>query len=608
MTSKVVLRIRNLIFCCLLFSGTVSQAWCQKQPQPIGQFFLNIHTVCKDSGFALPMLSLKTSFTSEAEASSYVGRIPRLLISKGYPAASVDSIWQKNDTFYIDLFLGQKYQWVLLNADSIEPPALESAGFFENNYNGKPVNIFNLQLLQNRLLDYYEKHGYPFSSVFLDSIQMHEGLLSAQLVLEKSVIYHIDSIRLYGKARLNAKYLQRYLDISNGSIYNKAKLQQIDSRMAELQFLSIVQPSDITMLGAGAVVNVYAEPKKSSQVNFLVGILPASSLNNKLQFTGDVNLDLRNVFGNAESILVKWQQLQPQSPRINLGYSQPYMFNSPFGGHFLFDLFKKDSNFLQVNAVAGIQYYLSLHQFGKLYMQWQNNILLAGAVDTNRVKLKKELPANIDMGAVNIGFNYEWISTNYRFNPRKGNELNAEMIVGIKTYHKNADIAKLKEPSFDYASLYDSLKAKNYQLRLKLTAAHYFPISKSATFKAGFSGGYYTSPNVFRNDLFQIGGYKLLRGFNEESIYASRYAACSAEYRYLIGLNSYLFTFADGGLVKFKYQAVNAGYHLVSAGIGMLFETKAGMINVSYALGKRNDVKFNIKEASKLHFGFINYF
>ena len=108
--------------------------------------------------------------------------------------------------------------------------------------------------------------------------------------------------------------------------------------------------------------------------------------------------------------------------------------------------------------------------------------------------------------------------------------------------------------------------------------------------------------------MFQIGGYKLLRGFNEESIYASRYAVFTAEYRYLIGLNSFLFAFTDVGYVKNKFQQVNINNQFIGAGLGIMYETKAGLLNVSYAMGKRDNIKFNFREASKLHFGYINYF
>ncbi len=592
-----------MLFCCIPIF-----VWAQKTGDNKSPFQLYIHHVGKDSGFVIPSLALQTGFNSQEEALSYLNKLPQLLAGRGYPVASVDSSWQQGDTLHAQLYTGQKYNWVQLSTNSIDKQALDAAGFTQKNYSNKPLNILQLQLLQERLLNYYEKHGYPFAAVFLDSINIAEDKMSALLKADKGLLYHIDSIRMFGKVKLSSKFLQRYFNIANGSIYNKEKLQQVDKRMLELPFLTPVQPSDITMLGSGSVLNLYADPKRSSQVNFLLGFLPASSQNAKLQLTGDVNLDLKNIFGGAEEVLVKWQQLQPKSPRLNLGFTQPYIFNSPFGINFLFDLFKKDSNFLQINAQAGVQYNLSANQFGKLFIQWQNNTLLSGAVDTNYIKLQKELPPNIDVGAVNVGINYELVATNYRFNPRSGNEINGITLVGIKTIRQNADITSIKDPFFNYASLYDSVNAKSYQLRFKISAAHYFPLSKTATFKTMMHGGYFTSPNIFRNELFQIGGYKLLRGFNEESIYASRYAVFSAEYRYLVGLNSYLFAFTDAGLVKNKYQAVNVNNQFIGAGIGILYETKAGLLNVSYAFGKRNDVKFNIREASKLHFGYINYF
>jgi outer membrane protein assembly factor BamA len=593
----------GFILCC-----TQAQVWSQNNTTVINSFALVIHPVSKDSGFKTPSFGLQTVFNTEMEVLAYVNKIPQLLTSMGYPVASVDSTWRRADSFHIQLYTGQRFQWVQLSVANIDKQALDAAGYAAKNFRNKPLNMPQLQALQERLLNYFEKQGYPFASVYLDSITLSGDKMSALLKADRGVLYHIDSIRMFGKMKLSKKFLQRYLAIENGSNYNKQKLQQVDKKMLELPFVTAVQPSDVTMLGSGAVLNLYGDPKKSSQVNFLLGFLPASSDNSKLQLTGDVNLDLKNMFGGAEEILVKWQQLQPKSPRLNLGFTQPYIFNSPFGLNFLFDLFKKDSNFLQLNAQAGVQYYLSANQFGKLFLQWQNNTLLSGAVDTNMIKNQKLLPPNIDVSAVNVGVNYDLMGTNYRFNPRKGNEISFSGMVGIKNIRQNADITSIKDPSFNYASLYDSIKPKSYQVRLKVGASHYFPIAKTATLKTTVNTGYYTSPNIFRNELFQIGGYKLLRGFNEESIYASRYAVFTAEYRYLIGLNSFLFVFTDVGYVKNKFQQVNINNQFVGAGLGIMYETRAGLLNLSYALGKRDDVKFNIREASKLHFGYINYF
>ena len=181
-------------------------------------------------------------------------------------------------------------------------------------------------------------------------------------------------------------------------------------------------------------------------------------------------------------------------------------------------------------------------------------------------------------------------------------------LAGIKNIEKNNDIISLFTPGFDYNSLYDSLKLRSYQVRIKIAAAHYFPLTKSSTFKTSLSTGIYSSPAIFRNEVFQIGGYRLLRGFDEESIYATQYGVFTAEYRSLLGLNSYLFAFIDGGGTKAKYQDVNTNNFFTSAGLGIVYETKAGLLNLSLALGKRGDIPFNIRQASKIHFGYVNYF
>lgn len=492
--------------------------------------------------------------------------------------------------------------------DGIDKAAMDASRFREKDYQGKLLNIQQLVALQQRLLDHYEKSGYPFAEIFLDSIRLDDNKMDALLRAKKGPLYKIDSIRVFGKAKISKKFLRHYLDLPNGSLYNKTKLEQVSKRLLELPYLQEVQHNDITMLGTGAVLNLYLAPKRSSQANFLIGFLPNASQTGKLQLTADVNLNLKNALNNGETILLNWQQLQAKSPRLNLGYQQPYIFNSSFGFDFAFDLFKKDSTFLQVNALLGVQYLLSANQSGKIFVQWQNSFLLANGVDTNQVKATKTLPPNIDVSAVNIGLDYDWSKTDYRLNPRKGNEIKLTASVGIKNIKRNNDVISIKDPSFNYASLYDSLKERAYQFKIKLSASHYFPLGKQATFKAAVNGGVFTSPNIFRNELFQIGGYKLLRGFSEESIYATQYVVLTAEYRYRIDLNSFLFGFVDGGWVKNKYQTVDLKNSYIGAGLGLAFETKFGLLNISYAAGKRNDVKLNLREASKIHFGYVNYF
>jgi len=591
-----------LLFSCCFFST----AYCQLNDS--FQHRLNIRYVGKDSSFNAPGLQLKTGFDNQLMCLDYVNKLPAQLQLKGYIGSSIDSIQLDSTSTSIQLYLGEQQEWVQLSADSIDKRALDAGGFFAGNFNNKPVDFNQLQILKERLLNYYENNGYPFAAVYLDSIRMNASDMNAVLKVNPGPLYHVDSIRVFGKVKISSYFLQRYLGIPNKSIYSKEKLEKVSKKMTELPYVQEVQPSDLTMLGTGSVLNLYLQPKRSSQVNFLIGFLPANNQTGKLQLTGDVNLNLKNALGAGETIAVNWQQLQLGSPRLNIGYQHPYIFKSPFGIDFSFGLFKKDSTFLQLNAQLGVQYLLSANQSGKLFIQQQKTTLLASGVDTNQVRFSKKLPPNIDVSAVSIGVDYEWANTNYRFNPRSGNELKIVTTVGIKTISKNADIVNITDPAFDYNTLYDSLKLKTYQLRLQLNAAHYFPSGKRSTLKLQLNGGVFSSPSIFRNELFQIGGFKLLRGFDEESIYASQYGVFTAEYRYLLGLNSFMFGFVDAGWAKNKFQDINVSNNFISTGIGLLFETKFGLLNMSFAVGKRNDVNLDLKNASKIHFGYINYF
>ena len=601
------------IFYRLYFTATFVIAVCvtsavYAQQPSINKYQLYINFTGKDSFFKPATLKLETNFTNQAGCIDYVNKLPTLLNIKGYPAASVDSVIYDSAFCSVQLYLGIQYTFVKLHTDNIEQEALYISGFTGKAMVNKPVNMVQLETGKERILAYYEKLGYPFAAVFLDSIRMDDGGMAASLKVDKGPLYHIDSIRIKGKVKISNSFLHRYLSIAKGSVYNKDKLDQVSKRLLELPYLQEEQPSELVMLGTGSLLDIYLVPKKSSQINFLVGFLPANNQSNKLRLTGDVNLNLRNALGSGETILLNWQQLQVNSPRINIGFQQPYIFKSPFGLDFAFDLFKKDSTFLQINAQAGIQYLLTAKQSGKVFIQSQSSFLLGSGIDTNSVKISKTLPPNIDIKAINVGLDFELNTTNYRFNPKTGNEFRLISSVGIKTIGKNNEILALKDASFNYSSLYDSFKLRTYQIKARLSYAHYFSSGKRSTLKVALNTAIFSSQSIFRNELFQIGGFKLLRGFDEESIYATQYGVATLEYRNLVGLNSYLFSFADAGLTKNKYQLTNVSNHFISGGIGLVFETKAGLLNMSFAVGKRNDIKFDLKQSAKIHFGYINYF
>ncbi len=564
----------------------------------------------KDTSLDVRAIGLQEDFTRKEECTVYLDKLVADLRSKGYLTASLDSIHADSSAAIAWLFLGETYKWAHVMEPNGEEKLLLETGWNPGLFAGKKMDMARLGAWQEKALVYLENHGYPFAEIKLDSMQLDSSGVTAKLVISKGPLYKIDSLRNAGKARISNYFLQQYLGIPNGTIYRKEKLDQISRRIMELPYVKESGPWDLTMLGTGATLNLYLEPKKSSQIDALIGFLPGNEQNGgKLLLTGEANINLRNALGGGESIGVNWQQLQVRSPRLDLFFAQPYLFHSPFGLDFHFNLYKKDSSYLNLNFQIGLQYLASARQSGRIFYQlFRTNLL---SVDTNYVKAVKQLPPFLDISSSNLGLDYQFNNTDYRFNPRSGNEVSIVLSGGLRNVHKNANITSLSTDAsgkpFDFNSLYDTVKLKSYLLRLKLNAAHHFRLTRQSTLRSAVQGGWLQTQQAFANEAFQIGGYRLLRGFDEESIFATGYAVGTAEYRYLIGLNSYLFAFTDYGWAKNSSFAALSSHTYLGLGMGIAFETKAGIFNLSYAVGKRNDLPFSLRQ-SKIHIGFVSLF
>ncbi len=571
------------------------------------QYYLVIFPGNKEAALVYASLKLQTSFRNRSACAAYIYNLQNTLLSKGYPAASVDSVHYDSAKATVYLYTGRYYEVASISISDEDQRLVEQSGWNMRSLQSKPLTTAHISAFQSGILNYLENNGYPFARLQLDSIVFNNEKMAAKLKIEEGPLYKIDSIRVYGNAKIANTFLQQYLQIPNGTIYRKAILQNISKKLSELPYLQEQQTWNMTMLGTGSVLNLYLQSRKSSQVDVLVGFLPSNeqTINNKILITGDANINLRNAFGTGEIIGLNWQQIQIKSPRLNLAFQQPFVFGSAFGIHTTFDLFKKDSSFLNLNFLAGLQYALSTAQKGSVFIQNLTTNLLS--VDTSLVKRVKKLPDQIDASSFNLGVSYEINTTDYRFNPKRGFEVNWIASAGLRKLRKNNVILTLKDPLFSYASLYDSVKQNSYQLRARLNAAYYIQAGQQSTFKTAVNSGWFHSPAVFRNELFQIGGYKLLRGFDEESIFASGYVTGTFEYRYLIGINSFLSSFIDAGWTANNSNNLHTRNKYLGGGIGLALETKAGIINISYAAGKRDDSKFNLRQ-SKIHIGYVNYF
>lgn len=590
-----IINVSQLLLFSFLFVNATAQHNCK----------LIIHPVSTDS-LNIISLNLQTIFNTKVYCIQYTNQLPSLLAIKGFAAASIDSVWEDSLSVSINLFVGEKYEWQKLFINDSNKILLSSLGYSAENFTKQNFSAAKLEQLYTAVINYYSSNGYPFAVVFLDSIFLNNNKISARLTIKPNSQYHIDTIIVEGDMRISKFFLQHYLQIHEHDVYSESKLNFINQRLSLLTYLQQSKPWQIEMLNTGAALHLYLQPTRNNNINVLVGLLPQNAeTGGKLLFTGEAMVGLRNSFGSGETIGLNWQQLQPKSPQLNLSYQQPYIFHSLFGSAINFQLYKQDSQYVNISGQVSVQYELTQHQSGAVIIQTLNTNVLS--VDTNIVKQTHLLPVIADISSTGVGLQYNFYNTDYRFNPRRGNELTVTGSLGNKKIKKNNAIVNIKDPGFNADNLYDTIKLHSYEFRLQASASKYFPLGKQAAIKLAINAGWYQSPNYFQNELFRIGGFRLLRGFDEASIYTNRYSAETAEYHYLLARNSWFYGFTDFGWAAYKANNIQFSHTYLGFGIGLSLETGTGIFSISLAEGKRNDSKLNFQQ-SKIHLGFISLF
>ncbi len=546
----------------------------------------------------LNKITIKDSLQLQSECKSLLHKY----IQEGFLLASIDSIYTSNLNLIINFHKGNKFKNASIKYDSVQTEILQACGIRPPKNNLEPIQLKNDI---EKILIFCENNGYPFASIFYKNIIINDSILTADLFLNKSLFVTYDTISHYSNTKISRNYLANYLGIQEGKPYNKSKLLVLSKRMNQLPFLALQNKPTITFWKDKASVNITTIAKNASKFDFLIGVLPNIVDGvQKFTITGNLNADLFNILSYGERLGFSFAQLRPESPQFDLKIQYPYVLNTDFGLDFGFNLYKRDSIYLDIKNELGIQYIFNAEsQVKLLYNTFSSSNL---SINAQSIIQSRQLPNTLDISQQNLGLEFNLQKLNYIYNPQKGFNLSVRILGGIRTIQKNLKIlALLSDDGFNFESLYDTVTLSSYQLKTNIKMDYFIPLSKLTTFKFGINTGFiYTNGTIYQNEKYRLGGNRLLRGFDEESIFTSKYAVITGEYRLLLSTNSNLFAFYDQALVQLKDNSSDSPY---SFGTGITFETKSGIFGISFAVGATQDTPIDLKSI-KTHLGFISLF
>ena len=518
--------------------------------------------------------------------------INRQLSSLSFLTNSADSIIVDSSNFVAYFHLGKQYKWTSLRTQTIDEGVLSKIGFRDKLYNNKPFNQKQLHNFYEKVIAFYENNGYPFASIRLDSVVVENNTLSGLVHIEKNNLYKIDSVIIKGTATVSDQYIKNYIRIKENDLYNESAVRKMSTRIKELPFVAEVQPPKIYFNEKNAKIVMLLKKKNASRFNGILGIVPDE--NGKVRLNGDVKLNLMNSFRKGEEIGFNWRAIQNNAQDLKLNLVYPFLLNSPFGLDYSFNLYKKYSTYIDIFNKIGVRYILKGNNYFSLfYHNKTSNLLTQTGFSSLTV-----LPSFADISTQLYGIGVYNANLDYRLNPRKGYEIDIKGSLGNKKIRKNAQINE---------QLYDGLNLNSTLYTFNSDLALYIPLKKRSVIKLGVQTGYTFNENLFDNELLRIGGLKTLRGVDEEAIFASFYSIQTLEYRFLLEQNSFLYLFTDAAYYEKKTKDNYLSDRPYSFGLGISFETNAGIFSVSYAIGKQFDNPVQFRSA-KIHFGFISFF
>lgn len=511
----------------------------------------------------------KLDFQKKIKQDSLVYSILDSLKNQGFYTLTLDSI--KNQKVYLNK--GKMYKKIWVKSDSV----------FVKKEEWFPIQ--NVDSLIQVAADYFAAKGYPFAKIGFEPLGYYENELRIGLNYQLLAQRRINEIQVQGYEKLSKGFIKHGLGLKKGLIYNEAELMKLSERIGYNPLIEEIRPTQTLFNIDSTTVFLYINKVKSNVFDGILGF--GNDLDGKFQLNGSVQIELNNNFNSMERVRLNWRSTPDKITSLDLNVRIPYLFSSPLGSQTQLNLFKQDSTFVNTKFEERLFYQITMNSNLGINFSYENSNFVLNQEPS--LKLLYD-----DFSKTGLGMSYEYIlhSQNRLFEGK------------TKIYLSGKALSRKKQMFDEQISDYFDSKSKQYEVGgewfhlFRLHSQHYIKTEIEAFALLG-------SEDFSLNELYRIGGFGSIRGFNEESILASTYGIMSLEYRFLPNDNFYISAFADYAFMENKPSDMQE--NLLGMGLGFSFLTQLGVFNLSYAVGKQFQTGIDFKN-SKIHFGIVAKF
>jgi outer membrane protein assembly factor BamA len=543
----------------------------------------NIHIHFTNDDYKIVKRNIKTDFKDSISAIKYLLELQTLAIKDGYLGASIDKIEKDVQQLNVDFHVWDKFKSAVLIIE-------EGDRYFLREFiriNEKLLTVSKLKPsaiaeIMTSLRDALINNGYPFAQIKLQADKIETSESTFRVSIQKNKYYTWTKIIIKGDSSISEKFFSNLSQIKIGEPYSEKSFQEITQAISASTFVKENKRAELLFTQNGVELYVYLSGKKVNSINGFLGLQPKVA-NGGYALTGEVDLQLLNSLKRGELFSLKWRNIIGQTQQFKSHLNYPFLFSSPFGLDGSFQLYKRDTSFLEIKSKLAVQYLLKSGNTVSFFFQRNNSELLAGGKTGQNSTQFASVQSN------NYGLGWTKQKVDYLPNPRRGYSLSGQIALGQRTSRQNDS----------------SIIEKNMQVHGGGDFNVYFPIAKRHVINIGAQTQYLDAPNLYQNELYRFGGLLSQRGFNEDEFYASSLSILSVEYRFLLDKNSRVFLFYDQSY--YDNRSVKTFDSPYGFGAGFAFGTEVGTFSILYALGsqKSNPIEFR---SAKIHFGYLAYF
>jgi outer membrane protein assembly factor BamA len=510
------------------------------------------------------------------------------LHQQGYWYATLTTDTLSANRWQLSVTNGPQVVWQELRL--INPPALLSQRVQRllQRKKGMPVNMPRLQRLQQQLLAEIKNQGYPFARILADTAFLSSGnnqaladeenkhYLLLHWLIEQGEQFTIDSVYFPEELSRSRAFLTRSSGLV-GQVWSEQKVVDAANVLSSFPYLRLAgKPQSFFWQGQSSVF-IPLRKRSASQFDALLGIFPNADPEGKARITGRLLLDLHNAFGRGRLIKVHFERFKAQSQQTELRYKQPFFLGSSLGVDLGVNAQSRDSTLRQQRYHIGTFTALSARsELGIFAERYTTDPLGNATAEFGQVGVKQWL--------------YGLSLTQVHWQGSAPMQRGWQAKVMAKTGSKQ---------------LSDTLNNDQlWQADVQASVQNQFFLAKQLSLFSALNVGYLGSKQLFLAELYQLGGFASVRGFNENEFLAGRYGWLNAELRAFPDQQNYLFLLTD---VAFFHRPDIGAQRLLGLGGGVHLQTNSGNFLLVYALGATNNQPLQTNQA-KIHVGYTSTF